>query len=122
MKSLDDIKLEIKREKLEKLKNYKHKIINELIKLYLYEESSRYIDEVFNTDIHDFKTLKQLKCLDISYRYYLIVRVMDQYRRHLDKEEIKEDFFVRVCKRYGLEVEEKTNSNKKISKKRVIKK
>ena len=37
MKSLDDIKLEIKREKLEKLKNYKHKIINELIKLYLYE-------------------------------------------------------------------------------------
>ena len=36
MKSLDDIKLEIKREKLEKLKNYKHKIINELIKLYLY--------------------------------------------------------------------------------------
>ena len=87
MKSLDDIKLEIKREKLEKLKNYKHKIINELIKLYLYEESSRYIDEVFNIDIHDFKRLKQLKCLDISYRDYLIVRVMDQYRRHLDKEE-----------------------------------
>ena len=104
MGSLEEENIKIKREEIEKLKNYKHKLIDELIKLYIYEEVSEYVDEVYNTDKNDFRKLSKLKCLDISSRDYLIVKLMEQYRKHLDKETVKEEFFKKVCRRYDLKV------------------
>ena len=37
MENLEEENIKIKREEIEKLINYKHKLIDELIKLYIYE-------------------------------------------------------------------------------------
>ena len=68
-----------------------------------------------NTDKNDFRKLSKLKCLDISNRDYLIVKLMEQYRKNLDKETVKEEFFKKVCRRYDLKVEDKQSNNDKVS-------
>ena len=40
---------------------------------------------------------------------------MEQYRKHLDKETAKEEFFKKVCRRYDLKVEDKQSTNDKVS-------
>lgn len=107
MKSLEDIKLEIKKEKLGKLKENKNKLLKDLIKIYLYEETSKYVEAVFNSKEDDFKTLHKLNCLNMSSRDYLIIKVMEEYRKHSDIQEVKKEFYDRICRRYGLEKEDK---------------
>ena len=95
-------------ERIEKLKKYHHKLIDKLLKLYIYEESSKYIDKLFEIKLNDFKSLDKLRCLDMSNRDYLIVSVMDQYKKHVDKESLKEDLYRKICNRYDLYMDEKT--------------
>ena len=55
---------------------------------------------------------------------------MEQYRKHLDKKTVKEEFFKKVCRRYDLKVEDKqftndkvgNSNNKKISRIKIINK
>ena len=59
----------------------------------------------------------------MSNRDYLIVSVMDQYKKHVDKESLKENLYRKICNRYDLYIDEKTfNKNNNSYSKNKMKK